>query len=78
MGSIGPQESLSGYKEPLAIIGMATKLPGDATSVDKTWEMLLRGRCAAGPFPKDRLNADAYYHPDPDHGGTVCCYPDIN
>lgn len=50
---------------------MAVKLPGDATSVEDMWKMLLQGRCAAGVFPEDRLNADAYYHPDPDHGGTV-------
>ena len=57
--------------EPIAIIGMATRFPQDATSTEKLWEFLLKGRNAHTPFPKDRINADGHYHPDPEHGGTV-------
>ncbi|KAH8703346.1 iterative type I polyketide synthase [Talaromyces proteolyticus] len=49
---------------------MATRFPEDATSTDKLWEFLLRARSAAAPFPSERLNADAFFHPDPEHGGT--------
>jgi acyl transferase domain-containing protein len=35
------------------------------------WEFLLKGRSAHTPFPKDRINPDGHYHPDPEHGGTV-------
>lgn len=78
MGSIDPQDSMIGSTEPLAIVGMAAKLPGDASSVDQFWKMLLQGRSAATSFPKERLNADAFYHPDPDHGGTVGRRPSVS
>jgi acyl transferase domain-containing protein len=57
--------------EPMAIIGMATKFPQEATSNENLWSFLLRARSAYTPFPKDRINADGHYHPDPEHGGTV-------
>ena len=51
--------------EPIAIIGMSLKFPQDATSTDGFWEMLLNKRCASMDFPKDRINIDAFYDPDP-------------
>lgn len=56
---------------PLAVIGFSTRFAQEATSADRFWELLLRARQAASPFPKERFNANAYYHPDPEHGGTV-------
>jgi len=56
---------------PLAIIGMATRFPQDATSNERLWEFLLAGRSAHAPFPADRINPAGHYHPDPEHGGTV-------
>lgn len=57
--------------EPIAIIGMATRFPQDATTTENLWKFLLEGRNAHTPFPKDRIDADGHYHPDPEHGGTV-------
>ncbi|EEP78083.1 hypothetical protein UREG_02932 [Uncinocarpus reesii 1704] len=55
---------------PLAVVGFATRFAQEATSADRFWELLLRARQAATPFPKERFNANAFYHPDPEHGGT--------
>ncbi|EGC40933.1 iterative type I polyketide synthase [Histoplasma capsulatum var. duboisii H88] len=55
---------------PLAIIGFSARYAQEASSPEKFWEFLLRGRQSTTPVPKDRFNADAYYHPDHDHGGT--------
>ena len=60
-----------GTLEPMAIIGMATRLPQEATSNENLWKFLLKARSAHTPFPKDRINSDGHYHPDPEHGGTV-------
>ncbi|WPH00651.1 iterative type I polyketide synthase [Acrodontium crateriforme] len=56
-------------EEALAIIGLSTKFPGDASSTQDLWKYLLRGRNAHTPFPEDRLG-HGHYHPDPEHGGT--------
>lgn len=57
--------------EPIAIVGLATRFPQQATSTEGLWEILLQARSTWSPIPKERFNADAFYHPDPDHGGTV-------
>ena len=67
MGSI--PESVE--REPMAIIGMATRFPQDADTVENLWSFLLRARQAMTRIPVDRMNQDAHYHPDPEHGGTV-------
>lgn len=59
-------------KEPIAIIGMAARFPGDARTVDDLWNVLMQGRHQKSEFPPDRINQHAHYHPDPEHGGTVC------
>lgn len=75
MGSIGEDPGyMSRRFEPLAIIGMALKYPQEAFNTERFWEFLLEARSAMTPFPKERLNADAFYHPDPEHGGTVRIY----
>jgi Beta-ketoacyl synthase, N-terminal domain len=56
---------------PLAIIGMATRFPQEATSNEELWKFLLKGRSAHSPFPEDRIHPGGHYHPDPEHGGTV-------
>ncbi|KAI2086823.1 hypothetical protein LOZ36_003157 [Ophidiomyces ophidiicola] len=55
---------------PLAVIGISTRFAQEATDGEKFWDLLLRARQAATPFPKDRFNSNAFYHPDPEHGGT--------
>ena len=57
--------------EPMAIVGMACRFPGDATSPENFYEMLSKGRSAWSEIPKDRFNIDAYYHPYNARVGTM-------
>ena len=56
--------------EPLAIVGYASHLAGNATDNEKLWSYILEGQSASGPFPQERLQGNQYFHPDPEHGGT--------
>jgi hypothetical protein len=55
----------------LAIVGLAFEFPDEATSTEKFWEMICEGRCASSEFPKDRMNAESFYHPDESRQSTV-------
>lgn len=56
---------------PIAVIGMACRFPGEAENVEGFWRMCCEGKSAWSEIPKTRMNADAFFHPDPSHGGTV-------
>ena len=55
--------------EPLAIVGLATRFPQDASTTERLWQFLLAKRCAHTPIPEDRIGP-GHYHPDAEHGGT--------
>ena len=57
--------------EPMAIVGMSCRFPGDASSPQGFYEMLVKGRSAWSEIPKDRFNIDAYYHPYNARSGTM-------
>ncbi len=48
---------------PLAIIGMACRLPG-AEDLQGYWKLLRDGASALQVLPPERLDADLYYHPE--------------
>lgn len=50
---------------PVAVIGMACRLPGGIDSPQSLWEALLRGDDFVGEIPDDRWDADVYYDPEP-------------
>jgi polyketide synthase 5 len=50
---------------PIAIIGMACRLPGGIESPDQLWDALLRGDDLVTEIPSDRWDADEYYDPEP-------------
>jgi acyl transferase domain-containing protein/thioesterase domain-containing protein len=55
----------------LAIIGMAFRFPGGASSASTYWEFLNSGQSAIRETPPDRFDIDAYYSPDPNEPGTT-------
>ncbi|MEW2380372.1 type I polyketide synthase [Micromonospora sp. NPDC047812] len=57
--------------EPVAIVGMACRFPGDVRTPEDLWRLLVGGGDAIGPFPTDRgWNLNALFDPDPDTSGT--------
>src|SRR6202522_2249812 len=56
--------------EPLAVIGMAARLPG-APDVDAFWGMLREGRIGIADIPPGRWDADHYYSADPTAPGKM-------
>ncbi|KAK5055268.1 hypothetical protein LTR84_013018 [Exophiala bonariae] len=55
---------------PIAVVGIGARFSGTASDPEKFWDLLAECRSTSTPAPKDRFNADAYYHPDYDHAGT--------
>jgi acyl transferase domain-containing protein len=57
---------------PIAVVGMACRLPGEATDPERLWKILAEQRDVWTTTPSDRFNHGLYYHPDPSRNGTVC------
>ncbi|KAH0433744.1 hypothetical protein CcaCcLH18_05731 [Colletotrichum camelliae] len=47
--------------EPIAIIGMGCRFPGDATSPSKLWDLCAEGRDGWSQIPKDRFDVNSLY-----------------
>jgi acyl transferase domain-containing protein/acyl carrier protein len=58
---------------PVAVVGMACRLPGGIDSPDLLWEALLRGDDLINEVPPDRWDADEYYDPEPGVPGRSVC-----
>ncbi|POS76180.1 beta-ketoacyl synthase domain-containing protein [Diaporthe helianthi] len=67
MGSTDPIPSLD---NDVAIIGMACRFPGDATSPSKLWDLLMDGKSAWSEVPSSRWNQEAHYHPSQERAGS--------
>ncbi|MFC4044716.1 type I polyketide synthase [Dactylosporangium siamense] len=68
-----PETGSATVDEPIAIVGMACRYPGDVNSADDLWNLVMAGGDAITPFPTNRgWDVEALYNPDPDAPGT--CY----
>jgi len=56
--------------EPIAIIGYACNFPG-ASNVQAFWDVLVEGSSTISEVPKDRWNADDYYHSESGTPGYI-------
>ena len=57
--------------EPIAIIGLDARFPGEGDTAERFYESLLAGRSARTEVPNERYNADSFWHPDGDRSGSV-------
>ncbi|MFL6125005.1 beta-ketoacyl synthase N-terminal-like domain-containing protein, partial [Actinophytocola sp.] len=65
------RQLLGAAREPIAIVGMACRLPGGVAGPDDLWRLVSQGRDGVSGFPTDRgWNLDDLFDPDPDHPDT--------
>ena len=69
MGSL-PNPPGTGHGEPIAIVGTGCRFPGSANDSSKMWDLLSKPRDLLSKIPKERFNADAFYHPNGLRHGT--------
>ena len=63
---------LSAVREPIAIVGMACRLPGGVTSPSELWDLLTEKRTGVSEFPTDRgWDIERVYDPTPGQKGKT-------
>ncbi len=60
-----------GPVDPVAIIGMAFRLPGGNDTPSAFWDFIRSAQVAIRDTPADRFDIDAWHSPDPDRSGTT-------
>ena len=63
--------SVTSPREPIAIVGIGCRFPGESSSPRSYWKFLTEGTDAVTEVPPDRWLVDAYYHPDHHAPGRI-------
>ncbi|MDT5411178.1 MAG: phthiocerol/phenolphthiocerol synthesis type-I polyketide synthase, partial [Mycobacterium sp.] len=58
--------------EPIAVVGMACRLPGGVSTPADYWQLLHDGVSGVIRVPEERWDADAYFSEDHTRPGTIC------
>ncbi|CCC12643.1 hypothetical protein SMACR_07941 [Sordaria macrospora] len=61
----------SGQDMPIAIVGMACRMPGNVATPAEFWELCTRARSGWSEIPKQRFNSARFHHPNQGKGGTL-------
>ncbi|MEU9735429.1 beta-ketoacyl synthase N-terminal-like domain-containing protein, partial [Streptomyces sp. NPDC048002] len=69
VGRTHPADAHATHPEPIAVIGLACRLPG-APDPAAFWELLRQGREAVTTTPPQRRQTEAHFAPDPTAEGT--------
>ncbi len=67
-GTVFPLHALA---EPIAVVGIGCRFPGNVTGPESFWRLLVDGGDAVSEVPADRWDADAFYDPDPSAPGRM-------
>ncbi|KAH9864534.1 hypothetical protein J1614_010469 [Plenodomus biglobosus] len=57
--------------QPIAIIGMSCRFPGNISTPDEFWELLARCRTGFSTIPTSRFAMERFFHPNPGKSGTT-------
>ncbi len=66
-----PNDPISDIYEPIAIVGMSCRFPGDATDTESFWQLLASGTNTRAEIPQNRWNVETYYDPTPGIPGKI-------
>ncbi|KAE8448019.1 hypothetical protein EG329_009942 [Mollisiaceae sp. DMI_Dod_QoI] len=61
---------MNSRNEPIAIIGVGCRFPGNSSTPAKLWELLHQPRDLSSVIPSSRFDSNGFYHPDSAHHGT--------
>ena len=56
---------------PIAVVGMACRFAGDATSPERLWDLCASGRDAWSQIPESRFDVNSLYDPNRERPGRV-------
>src|SRR5579883_1448925 len=57
--------------EPIAIVGLGCRFPGNANTPEAFWDVLARGYNAVSEIPRERWESQRFYDPDPQKPGKM-------
>ncbi|KAI1348116.1 hypothetical protein F5Y01DRAFT_318086 [Xylaria sp. FL0043] len=65
--------NIVGSSEPVAVVGTSCRLAGGSTSPSKLWDLLCKPVDLSREVPREKFNAEGFYHEDAEYHGTTNC-----